>query len=231
MSSSQEPPSELVFVYGTMRKGASGYPRMKGWTRVSLGVVRGRLVKIGWFPALVLDPAAKTWVWGDVFRVEAHQLRTLLEYEGVAAGEDSDYRLAETEASTYVGGGFSWNVRLWAWTGPLDQAVPVPSGDWIDVECPRPAPLFTWVAGACVLGMPALILSSLGVSSSVGELVGTLLFFGGLLSPLAGWVSLYWAGCRRERAELLRIWVMLVLFFASIAACALFLYVVSYYFR
>jgi gamma-glutamylcyclotransferase (GGCT)/AIG2-like uncharacterized protein YtfP len=224
-------PAELVFVYGSLRKGASNHPRMQDWNRVSLGVVRGRLVKVGWFPALVLDPAAETWVWGDIFRVEEHQLRSLLGYEGLSAGEERDYCLEEAEASSYVGGGLSWNVRLWAWTGPLDQAVPVPSGDWLDVECPRPAPLFTWVAGACVLAMPALVLSSFGVRSSAGELVEALLLLGGLVSPFAGWVSLYWAGCRRERAELLQIWVMMALLFTSIAACALLLYVLSYYFR
>lgn len=218
MSSSQDPPGELVFVYGTMRKGATNYPRMKGALRISPGVVRGRLVKIGWFPALVLDPKADSWVWGDVFRVDGVSLQAFLEYEGLAAEakEDQDCRLGMTKVYSYAGSGWNWNVRLWEWIGPLDQAVPIASGDWLDVECPKSAPLYTWVAGACALAMPALVISSLSLRRSVGDLLEMLLLFGGLLSPVAGWVAVHWAFRRRESWEPLRAFVIFGLLIASI---------------
>lgn len=217
MSSSEDPPGELVFVYGTMRKGASGYSRMKGALRVSPGAVRGRLVKIGWFPALILDPQAETWVWGDVFRVEEAQFQTFLEYEGLAAEAKMgrDCRVVETRAYAYQGSGWNWNVRLWEWIGPLDQAVPVPSGNWLDVECPQSEPLYTWVAGACALALPAFVISSY-VLSDMDPLVREVLGFGGILSPVAGWVAVYWAGRRRERSEGLRAFVIFGLVLVSI---------------
>ncbi len=232
-ASLDDPPGELVFVYGGLRKGAVNYPRMRGAIRISTGVVRGRLVKIGWFAALVLDPEAETWVWGDVLRVRDEQLQTFLEYEGLAAEavEERDCRLADTQALSYVGAGWGWKVRLWEWTGPLDQALPVPSGDWLDVECPQSAPVFTWVAGACTLGMPALVVSSFALRMSVGDLAETLLLLGAALSPFAGWVSLYWASRRRERAALLLLWVALGLGLTSIFALGLLLTVLRHFIR
>lgn len=213
-----------MFVYGTMRKGASNYPRMKGAIRISPGTVRGRLVKIGWFPALVLDPQADTWVWGDVFRVDGASLQSFLEYEGLAAEakEGQDCHLVETKVYSYAGAGWNWNVRLWEWIGTLDQAEPVSSGDWLDVECPQSAPLYTWVAGACALALPALIISSFFSFSlrSIGYLLDRFLGIAGMLSPIAGWVAVHWAARRRERSEGLRGFVIFGLVLASIP-CAI----------
>lgn len=216
MSSLHDPPGELVFVYGTMRKGASNYPRMKGALRISPGAVRGRLVKIGWFPALVLDPQADTWVWGDVFRADGEALQAFLEYEGLAAEakDGEDCRLVKTQAYAYAGSGWNWQVGLWEWTGPLDQAVPVSSGDWLDMECPQSPPLYTWVAGACALAMPAMIVVS--ASLGVSDLMKIALGFGGVLSPVAGWVAIHWAARRRERSEGLRGFVVFGLVLASV---------------
>lgn len=224
MSSLHDPPGELVFVYGTMRKGASNYPRMKGALRISPGAVRGRLVKIGWFPALVLDPQAETWVWGDVFRADGEALQAFLEYEGLAAEakEGEDCRLVKTQAYAYAGSGWNWQVGLWEWTGPLDQAVPVPSGDWLDVECPQSPPLYTWVAGACAIAMPALIVSSIALSPAINGLMETILGFSAVLSPIAGWVAIHWAARRRERSVGLRSFVVFGLVIVSIP-CAIFL--------
>jgi gamma-glutamylcyclotransferase (GGCT)/AIG2-like uncharacterized protein YtfP len=179
------------------------------------------LVKIGWFPALVLDPQADTWVWGDVFRTDGASLQAFLEYEGLAAEakEGVDCRLAETQVYSYAGAGWNWKVRLWEWTGPLDQAEAVPSGDWLDMECPKSSPLFTWIGGACVLALPALIASAYYLEPA-REWMAIFLGSVGLLAPIAGWVAVHWAARRRERAEVLRAFVIFGLVLASIP-CAM----------
>lgn len=213
-----QPPTELVFLYGMFRKGASNHSRLKGAKRVAEATIRGRLVKIGWFPALILDPSPTTEVWGDVFQVEAEQLATFLEYEGLAAGarEGEDCRLVQAWVQPMPPSSPPLLVVLWEWTGDTDGAELIATGDWLDVECPKSAPLLTCVAGACALVPVVILVMSLG--RMVDGFLGGLLAVVAVLAPVAGWIALRWAGRRRERAELLHFMVMAALIMTSIAA-------------
>ena len=214
MPASPNPPAQLVFVYGTLRKGASNYLSMKGAERLGQAAIRGRLWKIGWVPALQLDPQAKTVVWGDVFRVKDFPREAFYEYEGLAAGavEGRDCRLVKTMVYSTPVSRSGWKVRLWEWTGPLDQAEWVNSGDWLDIECPRSAPLFTLIAGACALALPACLA---GGAIASGELRSALMVTG-FLAPVPGWVAVQLAHRRRERGDVLRSVVLRGLLLASV---------------
>lgn len=211
---SPNPPAQLVFVYGTLRKGASNYLSMKGAERMGQAVIRGRLWKIGWVPVLEIDPLAKTLVRGDVFRVKDFPREAFYEYEGLAAGavEGRDCRLIKTMVYSTPVSRQGWKVRLWEWTGPLDQAERVNSGDWLDVECPRSAPLFTLIAGACALALPACLVATVVAR---GDLRSALEITG-FLAPVPGWVAIHLAGRRREQGDLLRSVVLRGLLFASV---------------
>lgn len=124
---------ELVFVYGTLRRGGSNSFRMDGAEFVASGKVAGRLYVISWYPGLVLDGGAET-VDGDVYRVGAGQLAALDEFEGISANEieGAEYRRVKTEVRT----GEDEVLVAWSyeWKGPVEESKRILSGDWLQVE-------------------------------------------------------------------------------------------------
>lgn len=72
---------ELVFVYGTLRRGASNAFRMEGAEFVSSGLVKGRIYVIDWFPGFV-SRGGDGWVEGELWRVDGASLKSLDDFEG-----------------------------------------------------------------------------------------------------------------------------------------------------
>lgn len=72
-----------LFVYGTLRRGASQHARLSG--AVALGPARTRpevtLVRVSWHPALYLE--GSTAVAGEVYAVDDAMLAALDDFEGV----------------------------------------------------------------------------------------------------------------------------------------------------
>ncbi len=216
--------SELVFVYGTLRSGASNACRMEGAEFVGRGRVAGRLFRISWYPGMVLDKDAG-WVTGDLFRVSPEQLGKLDEYEGLAAGEVEGSEYRRTMVTVYQSDfpDASWNAWVWEWTGPVDREKIVTSGDWMDVEQPRQAPWFTATAGICLLGFPVgIVMSALTryYGSAAADVVRNVLSMGVLLSPFTALWATYLAKRRRERAEVARIMIFVFAFMGGILVVA-----------
>ena len=119
---------ELVFVYGTLRRGASNHWRMAGAEFVAEGTVEGKIYRIDWYPGMVLGGGSH--VMGEVFAVTPEQLAGLDEFEGVSAAETdgSEYRRVETVVAT---DGEAIEAWVWEWIGPVDGAKLVSSGDWL----------------------------------------------------------------------------------------------------
>ena len=67
---------QLVFVYGTLRRGGSNHFRMAGAEFVAQGTITGRMYRIDWYPGLVLDDAGDE-IHGEVFSVTPDQLSAL----------------------------------------------------------------------------------------------------------------------------------------------------------
>ncbi|MCW1887836.1 gamma-glutamylcyclotransferase [Luteolibacter flavescens] len=125
----QDAAGELVFVYGTLRRGGSNAFRMDGADFVSSGKVAGKLYAITWYPGLVLQ--GEGTVDGDLFRVGRDQLVALDEFEGISANEieGAEYRRVKTEVATADDQVFA----AWAyeWIGPVDESKRIISGDWL----------------------------------------------------------------------------------------------------
>lgn len=133
----------LVFVYGTLRKGASNAFRMEGARLIGPGVVKGRIYVIEWFPAFVRK-GGDGWVTGELWEVDGALLEALDRYEG------EEYLRTEIEVRPENGEpryGFpryeewqgEWRKAwIWEWRGEVDPERWIRSGDWMDVE--RPAP-------------------------------------------------------------------------------------------
>lgn len=121
----RESPVQQVFVYGTLRRGGSNHHRMDGCKWLGPARVNGRLYKVDWYPALVLDAAAAE-VAGDLFEATADCLARLDDYEG------GEYRRVKARVTDNSGQGVeAW---LWEWSDSTKGLQAVISGDWLAVN-------------------------------------------------------------------------------------------------
>lgn len=128
-----QPPPELVFVYGTLRRGGSNHFRLAGAEFVTVGTITGRMYRINWYPGLVLD-AAGDEIHGEVYSVESELLAELDIFEGISAGEmdGSEYRRVQT---TVVGQDSRLlSAWVWEWLGMVDESQRLKDGDWLKKE-------------------------------------------------------------------------------------------------
>ena len=127
------PSPQLVFVYGTLRRGGSNHFRMAGAEFVSSGTVSGRLYRIDWYPGLVLDEAGDE-IHGEVYSVDAEQLAALDIFEGLSAGEieGSEYRRVAT--TVMQRNSLPITAWVWEWLGLTDESRRLTDGDWLKEE-------------------------------------------------------------------------------------------------
>lgn len=120
-----------VFVYGTLRRGASNHFRMAGASFVREGFIIGKLYQIDWFPGLILDETGDP-IRGEVFEVDPDLLGALDRFEGVAADEsESEYRRVPTHVLP-VNGEETLTADVWEWLGEVDESKRMKGGDWLE---------------------------------------------------------------------------------------------------
>lgn len=129
-----EPSRQLVFVYGTLRRGGSNHWRMQESVWVGPGTVEAELFRIDWYPGLLLAEGSGSRVIGEIYQVDAISLAALDAFEGLSAGEieGSEYRRVKTLVLTSEGVIEAW---VWEWKGPVDPSRNIKSGDWLEA-CP-----------------------------------------------------------------------------------------------
>lgn len=128
-----QPPPELVFVYGTLRRGGSNHFRLAGAEFVTGGTITGRMYRINWYPGLVLD-AAGDEIHGEVYSADPELLAALDIFEGISAGEmdGSEYRRVQT---TVVGKDSRLlSAWVWEWLGMVVESQRLRDGDWLKKE-------------------------------------------------------------------------------------------------
>lgn len=111
----------LIFVYGTLRRGASHHFHLAEARWVSVGRVRAVLYQVDWYPGCVLDEQQGVVV-GDLFEVTPEQLGVLDEYEG------DEYRRVRVQVETYDGRVEAW---VWEWNREVEACRHISSGDWL----------------------------------------------------------------------------------------------------
>lgn len=211
---------ELVFVYGTLRKGGSDERRMEGGEFVGAGWVKGRLYRNSWRSGLVLDPEGG-WVDGEVWRIPEEKLTELDQSEGMSEGKPPllEYRRVEVVVEpprSSDEAALQRQVRawVWEWTGAVDESQRIKSGDWLDVVCPRP-PAFCTCLGC--LSFPAVPVGAAMIAAMIANLipsgvprdaVGWIPAGGLVLTPVVALILVKWAGQRREKYEGIRPFVV-----------------------
>ncbi|MGJ8644884.1 MAG: gamma-glutamylcyclotransferase family protein [Luteolibacter sp.] len=127
--------TELVFVYGTLRRGASNHFRMDGAEYVGAGSIAGRIYFIDShpefvYPALVCGGDER--VVGELFHVEkTRHLADLDLFEGINAlsPEPDEYRRIKVEVK--MDSGETMLAWVWEWAGELGDSRALEGGDWL----------------------------------------------------------------------------------------------------
>lgn len=118
-----------VFVYGSLRQGASNAWRMKKARLMGQAKVKGTLVKITWYPGLVLG--GENWVQGEVYEVDDDLLVELDAFEGIHpdGSDNGEYRRLNYEVQLETGSLLYCEVYEWQ-LGIVDYET-IASGDWL----------------------------------------------------------------------------------------------------
>ena len=123
--------SDLLFVYGALRKGASNNWRMEGARCLGSAKVPGTLVKIDWYPGLVLK--GDTRVKGEVYKVGLELLRQLDEFEGIGLANEAGGEYQRIQSDVLLGQE-STKVWIYEWLKGIDDYKIVDSGDWLSAK-------------------------------------------------------------------------------------------------
>ena len=124
---------EIIFVYGTLRRGGSDHFRMAAAKFVSEATVSGRLYRVHWYPGLVLDEAGDE-IHGDVYAVTKDALAILDVFEGLCpgGGEGTEYRRLKTKVA--LKDGREVEAWVWEWIGATDEIKRLSDGDWLKAD-------------------------------------------------------------------------------------------------
>ena len=124
---------QLVFIYGTLRRGGSNDFRMAGAEFITCGTITGRMYRIDWYPGLVLDEAGGE-IHGEVYAVDPELLSALDGFEGLSAGEmeGSEYRRVQT--TVIQKNSCILTAWVWEWLGITEESQRISAGDWLKSE-------------------------------------------------------------------------------------------------
>ncbi|MGB6221598.1 gamma-glutamylcyclotransferase family protein [Haloferula sp.] len=195
----------LVFVYGTLRRGASNAFRMEGAEWMYPGFVRGLLYRVDWYPAIVLSDEGGM-VAGELWRVDDEKLRDLDAFEG------EEYR--RTRVTVFSGNsihkGNEWEGEqteawIWEWKGETKLLERILSGDWIDIEAPGAPRICTSMGCLSLLALPigggaiaAFLENLIGWNDLVGKVYSGVIL---LAAPVLALSLVQMADRRRERGQ------------------------------
>lgn len=124
---------EIVFVYGTLRRGGSNHFRMAGAEFIASATVAGRLYRIDWYPGLVLDDAGDE-IHGEVFSVNPQQLAALDIFEGLSAGEIQGSEYRRVPSTVICLDSHVMTAWVWEWLGITDESQRLADGNWLKTE-------------------------------------------------------------------------------------------------
>lgn len=123
----------VLFVYGTLRADANHDMHTHvaaGGEHLGLARIRGRLLRVSWYPGLVPDASAE-WVMGELWRLrDAAVFDELDRYEGCSPDDPAPHEYERREVTVEHLG---QPLRAWTYVycGPQDTCTAVESGDWL----------------------------------------------------------------------------------------------------
>ncbi|MEM9081008.1 MAG: gamma-glutamylcyclotransferase family protein [Verrucomicrobiota bacterium] len=122
---------ELAFVYGTLRSGGSNFWRMERARFVERATVEGVLVKVDWYPGLVLGGGGRCL--GEVYEVDELLVRELDEFEGIGIPDERNGEYARVRAEVLLESGERVSCWVYEWLLGVGNYEVVETGDWFSV--------------------------------------------------------------------------------------------------
>jgi len=120
--------NELLFVYGALRKGASNDWRMKEARWIGPAEVKGTLLKIDWYPGLVLGEGGS--VKGEIYEIGRELLKELDEFEGIGLDDERNGEYHRIRAEVFCNDK-PMEVWIYEWLKGIAGYEVVESGDWL----------------------------------------------------------------------------------------------------
>lgn len=128
-------PGDLLFVYGTLRRGCPTGAHDKylaGAAFVAPAKIKGKLFKVSYYPALVMDEAAG-WVIGEVYQLaSAAQLATLDAYEECSYSALPEQEYQRRKVAVLTDTGESLSVWVYAYQHASAHLEFIASGDFLN---------------------------------------------------------------------------------------------------
>ncbi|WP_039916969.1 gamma-glutamylcyclotransferase family protein [Cellvibrio mixtus] len=129
---------DLLFVYGTLRRACPTGAHQKFLADagfIANAQVRGKLYRVSYYPALVLEENAQSaqWVKGEVYKLASpEQLRALDAYEecDFPAAPEQEYQRKRHEVITATGE--KLQVWIYAYQHPITNLPLITSGDFLN---------------------------------------------------------------------------------------------------
>lgn len=130
-----------VFVYGTLRTGASNAFRMRGARSLGVATISARLYRVHeHFPGILISDDEQDKLVGEVLtEVSDAHLLALDEYEGCAPLMPISHHLYRRVEVTVdlsplsyepTGGSETTSAWVWEYLHPVDETQRIKSGDW-----------------------------------------------------------------------------------------------------
>ena len=108
---------------------------MKKANFVGEASVRGTLVRIDWYPGLVL--AGDTLVKGEVYEVDEKTLQELDEFEGIGIEDTRNDEYKRVRATVKLNDGGEIECSIYEWQLGVASYEVVANGDWLTVNVKR----------------------------------------------------------------------------------------------
>lgn len=127
---------ELLFVYGTLRRGAK-HPLhavlAENAEFVGMGTFQGRLYDVGGYPGAVPSENGTDVVKGEVYALRDPQrvLRVLDRYEGCASDDPHPTEFRRVQAPITLENGRQVMAWIYLYNWPTQGLTPIPSGDYL----------------------------------------------------------------------------------------------------
>lgn len=127
--------TQRLFIYGTLMPGLRLEAQMQGARFVGAAQVPGRLVDVGRYPGLWLDPHAvegsnSGQVTGEVYEVDAAHLVRLDVVEGVVPSDRAASQYWREEVTVAAGPMKGQRVQTYVYNRPIDGCTPIAHGDY-----------------------------------------------------------------------------------------------------
>jgi len=135
MTTHPQAAADRMFVYGSLRRGVPGsrHALIGGLARyLGLGRTRGRLYRVGDYPALVTVDSDTAWVRGEIYDFSAapHLFDRLDAYEGCAPSDPTPHQFRREAHEVILDTGERLVAWLYVYTRLVSDDHWIPSGDY-----------------------------------------------------------------------------------------------------